>query len=450
MAKVDVAIIGAGLSGLAAARALEARGLTVAVLEARDRVGGRTLSDAVGRATFDLGGQWIGPKQRRLHALARELDLTLFPTFHAGTKLLELDRRRRSYRGSIPALSLLKLLELQRTIWRLDRMTRAIDPAAPWSAARAAELDGVSLEAWKRRHIRSRDVRDLIDLAVRSFLSVEASEVSLLHLLAYAGSAGTLLDLVEVEGGAQEARFAEGAQSLSLRLRARLRGDVRLGAPVRRIAAQAGGATVAGDWGELRCERVILALPPHLCDRIAFEPGLPVTREQLHLHAPIGATIKVLVLYREPFWRADGRSGESLSTRAPYCFTIDNTSRDGSQAALVAFVTGAMARRWGIRPAAERQAAIVDALARNFGPRAREVEAIVEKDWSADPWARGCPAAFLSPGVLTTCGPALRAPIGPIHFAGTETAREWNGYLEGALESAERVCAELVGPPPTT
>ncbi|MCA9659316.1 MAG: FAD-dependent oxidoreductase, partial [Myxococcales bacterium] len=289
VADVDVAIIGAGLSGLAAARALEGRGLDVAVFEARDRVGGRTLSDAVGRATLDLGGQWIGPKQRRLHALARELGLTLFPTFHEGTKLLELDRRRRSYRGSIPALSLLKLLELQRTIWRIDRMTRSINPAAPWASARAEALDGISLEAWKRRHVRSRDVADLIDIAVRSFLSVEPSEVSLLHLLAYAGSAGALLDLVEIEGGAQEARFAEGAQTLSLRLRERLRGDVRLSSPVRKIEATAGGATVAGDWGELRCDRVILALPPHLCDRIAFAPGLPVTREQLHLHAPIGA-----------------------------------------------------------------------------------------------------------------------------------------------------------------
>jgi monoamine oxidase len=450
MKTVDVGIIGAGLAGLATARQLEARGLSVAVVEARERVGGRTLTEPVGRGTFDLGGQWIGPTQRRLHALAQELGLSVFPTFHSGLKLLDLGRRVRTYKSTIPALSLLKLLELQRTIGRLDRLSRAIDPAAPWSSPRAAELDGLSLEAWKRRHIRSRDVRAMLDLALRSFLSIEASEISMLHLLAYAGSAGGLLQLIEVEGGAQEGRFVEGAQALSLGLRERIAGDVRLGAPARKIEVAGGGVTIHGEWGSLRCGRVVLALPPHLCDRIAFEPGLSHAREQLQLHSPIGATIKVLIRYRAPFWRDEGRSGESLSTRAPFCFTFDNSSHDGEQAALVAFITGDMARRFGDRPASERQAAVVDALARIFGPAAREVEGIHEKNWGLDPWARGCPAAFLSPGVLHTCGPALRAPQGPIHFAGTETAREWNGYLEGALESAERVCAEVLETAPAS
>ncbi len=445
METVDVGIIGAGLAGLATARQLEGRGLSVAVLEARERVGGRTLSQTVGRGTFDLGGQWIGPTQRRLHGLARELGIGVFPTFHRGVKRIELGGRVRSYRSSIPALSLLKLLELQRAIGRLDRLTRTIDPAAPWSSPRAAELDRLSLEAWKRRNILSRDVREMLDLALRSFLSIEPSEISMLHLLAYAASAGGLLQLIEVEGAAQEGRFVDGAQALSTGLRARIAGEVRLGAPARRVEVVDGGVTIRGEWGALRCDRVVVAVPPHLCDRIAFEPGLGHAREQLHLHSPIGATIKVLIRYRSPFWRDEGRSGESLSTRAPFCFTFDNSSHDGEQPALVAFITGDMARRFGDRSARERQAAIVEGLVRIFGPRARDVEGIHEKNWGLDPWARGCPAAFLSPGVLHTCGPALRSPRGPVHFAGTETAREWNGYLEGALESAERVCAELLG-----
>ncbi|MCB9706429.1 MAG: FAD-dependent oxidoreductase [Myxococcales bacterium] len=442
---VDVAIVGAGLAGLAAARALEDRGLRVAVVEARDRVGGRTLSEPIGRATFDLGGQWIGAGQRRLRALIDELGLATFPTRHQGIKILERGDRVRRYRSSIPSLPLLGLLELQRTLSRLDRLTRGVDPAAPWASPRAAELDGISLEAWKRRTIRRQDVRDMVDLAIRSFLSAEASEVSLLHLLAYAGSAGGLMKLVEVEGGAQESRFVGGAQGLTLGLRERLRGELHLTWPCRQVSIEGGRVRVRGEAGELSAERVILALPPHLTSRIDLGEHLPQAREQLHLHAPIGATIKVLLLYRAPFWRDQGLSGEALSTAAPFCFTYDNSSHDDAQPALVAFVTGDMARRWGPRPAAERHAAIIDGLVRAFGPAAREVEAIVEKDWGLDPWARGCPAAFLSPGVLHTCGPALRAPAGPIHFAGTETAREWNGYLEGALESAERVVGEIVG-----
>lgn len=443
MSDFDVAIVGAGIAGLQTARLLEARGLSVVVLEARDRVGGRTLSGPLGRGTFDLGGQWIGPTQRRLHALARELGVATFPTFHSGRKVLELDGRRTTYASSIPSLSILGLLELQRTIARLDRLTRAVDPAAPWASPRAAELDGISLEAWKRRHVRGRDVGHMLDLALRSFLSIEPAEVSLLHLLAYAGAGGGLMKLIEVEGGAQEARFVPGAQALSIGLRGLLRGDVRLDHPVRRIALDGAALRLEGPWGALTAARVVLAVPPHLTGRIDFDPLLPAAREQLQQRSPIGATIKTLLLYPRPFWRDQGLSGECVSVDAPFCFTYDNSSHDDAQPALVAFVTGDMARRWGARPAAERHAAVVEGLVRAFGPAAALPEAIHEKDWGADPWARGCPAAFLSPGILHTCGPALRDPVGPIHFAGSETGREWTGYLEGALESAERVVAEL-------
>ena len=90
-----------------------------------------------------------------------------------------------------------------------------------------------------------------------------------------------------------------------------------------------------------------------------------------------------------------------------------------------------------------RRAGCLEELGRAFGPEAATPVEFTEQRWSAEPFTRGGPVAGLGPGVLTGCGPSLRAPVGPIHWAGTETASVWSGYIEGALESGERVAAEV-------
>src|SRR5688572_21609644 len=153
--RADVVVVGAGLAGLRAARDLTAGGASVVVLEARDRVGGRTLSVPVGRGTFDLGAQWLGPGQDRVAALARELGAATFPTYHQGAKVLDLQGRVTTYKGSIPSLPLPSLVRMHLIIRRLDRMARAVPLHNPAAARRAAVWDGLSLEAWKRSHVGS-------------------------------------------------------------------------------------------------------------------------------------------------------------------------------------------------------------------------------------------------------------------------------------------------------
>ncbi len=436
-------VVGAGLAGLRAATNLAAEGVEVAVLEARDRVGGRTLSRQVGEGTFDLGGQWLGPTQERVRTLARELGSPTFPTFHQGAKVLDLHGRVRTYKGNIPSLPLPQLIDLHLTLRRLDKMSRTVPLHNPAAARRALAWDGTSLESWKRSFVRSAAVRDLLDVSTRVVFGAEPAELSLLHFLFYAASGGGLMRLVDIENGAQQDRFVGGAQSLSRGLAARLGARVCLDAPVRRIEQDDVGVTVRSDRGAVRARFAVVAVPPALAGRIDYDPGLPAARDQLTQRVPMGSTVKCILTYERPFWRERGFSGEAVCAGGPITVTFDNTSHDNRQPALVAFVVGRAARHWQQRSGSDRRRSLVGSLARWFGPEAGEPTAIVEQDWNSEVWSRGCPVGVVAPGVLTSFGNNLRQAVGRIHFAGTETATVWNGYLEGALESGERAAREL-------
>jgi monoamine oxidase len=450
--RVDVVVIGGGLSGLSCARRLLAGGATVRVLEARDRVGGRTLSRRLGAGTFDLGGQWLGPGQTRVATLADQLGLRTFPTHAAGKKLLAaVGGEPRSYEGVIPRLSPLALLDLQQALARVERAARRVPADRPLAAHDADALDARSLGEWMRRSMITASAREVFTAAVRVVFGAEPDEISLLWVLAYASGAGGLMRLVQTEHGAQERRFVDGAQSLSVRLRERVdamgggREVVRLRTAVRAIERDARGVRVRGDSWEVSARFAVVAVPPQLAARIEISPALPVPHDQLRQRWAAGATVKCLALYERPFWRECGLSGEAVFTRGPVSVTFDNGSHDGAQPCLVAFVVGGPARRWSLRPEADRRAVVLSALVRAFGEEAARPTAYVEQDWSVEPWSRGCPVSNPGPGALSAAGAAaLREPVGRIHWAGTETARRWPGYLEGAIEAGERAADEVL------
>jgi monoamine oxidase len=441
-----VVVVGAGLAGLTAARRLSARGVSVVVVEARDRVGGRVHNHDIGDdKVVEVGGQWIGPTQDRLAALAAQLGVDTFPTHGEGHNLIEYGGAVRRYSGTIPRINPAVLLDVERAQRRLNRLARGVPLQAPWEAANAAKLDGQTLATWMRRNLATKPGRMLLELGVEAVWAAEPEDMSLLHALFYIHSAGSLELLFDTEGGAQQDRFVGGSQLVPIRMAEEL-GDERvvLAAPVRRIEHSAEGVTVHADGHVLRGRRAILALAPTLAGRIAYDPPLPGYRDQLTQRMPLGTVAKCMAIYDEPFWRAEGISGQGMSDRGPVRLTFDNSPPDGSPGVLLGFLEGRHARELGRLPAEERRTAVIDCFARLFGPRAAKPDAYVERLWAEEEWTRGCYGCHMPTGAWTNYGPALHPPLGPLHWAGAEYAHVWNGYMDGAVRSGESAAAEVV------
>jgi monoamine oxidase len=440
--KTDVIVVGAGISGLRTAQLLRRQGISVVVLEARSRVGGRIYTTQVAGTAFDLGGQWVGPQQLRLLKLASEFGIQTYPQYHQGTKLLSWQGKLRRFRGEIPWLSPLAMYEL----WRLERFTRKacaqIPPDAPWSTPEARAWDGQTLAAWKQRFFLSKGAKLFLDIVARAVCTAEPGELSLLYFLSYLRWGNGLNTVISIPDGAQQARFVGGVQPLCQRLADELGQHLHLGSPVLSIRQAEEEVIIRTNRDEYTAQRVILAIPPILAGEVTYEPALPIQRHQLTKHMPMGSVIKYVALYDRPFWREKGFSGEAFSDTGPCVTTFDGCTFSGIPA-LVTFSDGAVARVYAVKTPEERKQAVLKQFAELFGQEALQPIAFAEQNWLAETWSRGCYAGIMGTGVMTKYGPALAAPCGRIHWAGTETATQWMGYIEGALQSAERVTQEV-------
>jgi monoamine oxidase len=442
----DVIVVGAGLAGLTAARALAGAGQQVIVLEARDRVGGRIVSHPIGDGKIiEMGGQWAGPTQDRILALAAELGVGTFPTYDDGAKVLHFRGKRGTYRGTIPRISPLTLVDVGRAQLRLESLARQVPVDAPWTAPKAADWDGQTFETWIRRNTASQAARSLLTLGIEAVFACEPGDISLLHVLFYARSAGSFQRTIDTTGGAQQDRFTGGSQLIAKRLAARLaEGTVVLGSPVRRIRYSGGQVTAETDAGDYGGRRIIVSAPPVLAGRISYDPPLPHWRDQLTQRTPAGSVIKCQALYDEPFWRADGLSGQATGDGEGARIVFDNSPPDGSPGVLLGFLEGDEARRLGRASPAERRQAVLSSFVRYFGPRAATPAGYAELDWQQEQWSGGCYGTLFGPGIWTRYGHALREPAGPVHWAGSETATTWSGYMDGAVQSGERAAAEVL------
>ena len=444
----DVCIVGAGYSGLTAAWRCQQAGRSVVVLEARDRIGGRVWTETRADGSWiDRGAGWLGPGQDRIYALAQEMGVETYPQYVQGDNVFELHGVTHRYHGLTPkGLGLFALLSFGVAFARLDRLSRRIPIDAPWDARDARRLDALSFETWVARwwNVPSRTARELLRTTIEGLFACSTAEVSLLHVLFHVHAAGGLTFQTSVEGGAENDRIRGGMQAVLDAIAARLAGAVRLSAPVRAIVQDAAGVTVTADGASVHAKRVIVAVPPWLSGVIAYTPKLPTDRALLVQRAPAGYAVKVALVYDDAFWRAGGLSGESIAVGSPVTLTIDACGPTPPPGILHAFLAGPDAQRWARLDPAARRAVVIDALTRRFGPTAATPREYAEHCWADEEWTRGCYMAHYPPGVLTNFGPALRAPVGRIHWAGTETATRSNGFVDGAIRAGERAAEEVL------
>ncbi len=445
-ADCDVCVVGAGFAGLTAALRLREAGLTVVVLEADDRVGGRTYTEYLSDGTpIDRGGAWFGPGQDRAYALAAELGVATYPTWARGESVLIVADAPRRYRGTVPfAIGPLQLANLGVGMARLDRLARRVPLDAPWTAPRARRWDMRTTAAWLERNMLPGLGRDLLTEALTEVFTSDLAEVSLLHTLFLIHSHRNMTHLTSIEGGAQQDRVVGGMGAILGRMCERLDDAVHLDAPVHAIAQSNDGVTVTSTPHVVRARRVVVAVPAARVDRIAFHPSLPIDRVQLVRRMPLGAIWKIAVVYDEPWWRADGLTGQSLDVTSLLPLTLDACGVTPPPGILNLFAMGKVARTLTGMTQAERRAVAVDALTKRFGSKATRITEYVEQDWTTEPWIGGGMLSRFGPGVLTSFGPALRAPVGRIHWAGSETAEITHGGIDGAIRSGERAAREIV------
>ncbi|WP_431239316.1 flavin monoamine oxidase family protein [Mycolicibacterium aichiense] len=435
----DVVVIGAGFAGLAAARELVKHGHEVLVLEGRDRVGGRSSTASLAGVPVDLGGTFVGPTQDAVLALATELGCPTEPTYNQGANLIRWRGKVRSYRGTIPRLGLLQLVDIARIQWQVERLGRNVDITKPWASPSAKKLDGTTLGGWLHSVGASASSRDLLAVMSRVTWGAEPDQVSMLHAVRYVKAAGGLDRMLDVVGGAQQDHFPGGTQQIADAMAAELGDRVRLNAIATRIEWSDAAVAVTSSAGVVEARRVIMAIPPAHRLNIDIAPAPPIGYQQLAQSWPQGALSKAYAAYPRPFWRDKGLSGQALSDQGPVFITFDVSPGDDGPGILLGF---ADSRGFDALGAEERREHALACFSALFGPDAENPIDYLDHRWGAETFAAGGPTAAVPPGAWTEFGHLLREPVGPLHWAGTETADEWTGFLDGAVRSGRRAAAE--------
>ncbi|ROS77779.1 putrescine oxidase [Curtobacterium sp. PhB130] len=454
MIERDVVIIGAGVTGLTAATRLVAEGKTVAVLEARDRVGGRTWTNDIEGVTLEIGGQWVSPDQTALLETLDELGLETYDRYREGSSVyIDADGTRTEYTGDIFPLPEATANEIERLVSVVDEYVARVDPAAPWESPDAKRLDETSFRDWLHALSPDRVATDNVELFIAgAMLTKPAHAFSALQALLMAASAGSFTNLVDADF-ILDKRVVGGMQQVSLRLAERLGDDVHLNAPVRMLRWTDEGVVAIADGGiEVHARQALVAVPPPLYTRISYDPPLPRRQHQLHQHLSMGFVIKVHAVYDRPFWRDAGLSGTAFSPYELVHEAYDNTSHGKEQGTLVGFISDEHADAVFALSAEERKSRVLQSLAHYYGPEAADPVVYYESDWGTEEWTRGAYAASFDLGGLARYGADQRAAVGPIRFASSDLAGAGYQHVDGAVRIGREVASEILAalPQPAT
>ncbi len=440
----DVIVVGGGISGMTAAKELHDAGLKVLVLEANDRVGGRTWSGAIDGGPIDFGGMFIGTTHHASIELGVSLGLEKVRARPAGKMRWRLngavlDAADGGYPEARDTAGASLGERLSTSFGLLDELAAAVGKDAPWDSPLASELDAVTASTWMAENLPDAAVRQIHDVDFNIVLGADPTEVSMLYWAFYIAQCENMHAL---QVTANDSLWIGGAGQITERIADRLDGQVVLGAPVNAIEHHSDSVTVQTPRGAFRASRVVLAMPPSAANRIQITPPLPVARRQLETRAPMGRYMKVQTRYDRQFWLEDGLSGEIFDADLG-TFTLDVTRPGDDLATLVTFIGGKHYDSWMAQDAAARQADIVDVYTSCLGPAATTPVVYNETNWTEQPYALGGPVTVMPTGLLSTVGAALREPVGQIHFAGTEAAPAWNGYMEGAVRAGQAAAAQI-------
>lgn len=442
---LDCIVVGAGLAGLRAATELVAGGRDVLVLEARERVGGRCETVHTEDGTvLELGGQWISEGHERMRRLVAEAGLTLLdPAEGSVVVRLGAERRQVPTQAELDQnLSPFELADLGQGLLRFRRLGERISTDAAWADANNAWLQQ-TVARWVASNVRTPGGQKWFANVFEGAFGRPTDEMTLLEGLQRANNGLDLESLIAVNGTLKQQRVLGGVSQVCDAMAAQLGERVRTGSPV--VAVQQDDEQVVvrlEDGTEHRAQHLVLTLPPRLVGEIEFTPGLPTWRREAAEKVPAGNVIKAALVYDAPWWRREGMSGQVGSDQGAMRVIMDNS--DDSHGVLMGFFEGPDAPSVARRSQFLRQRAMEEVVKQALGDSGYEPIAYVDRNWTSEKYTGGCHGAHFAPGVWTASGPALAAPEGRIHFAGAEYSSKFNGYMEGAVRSAEQVARQIL------
>ncbi|MGP9783332.1 putrescine oxidase [Arthrobacter sp. MYb211] len=446
----DVVVIGAGPSGLTAAFELQKCGKTVAVLEARDRVGGRTWSEEMDGATIEIGGQWISPDQTGLYSLIDELGIETFERYKAGKSVYRTtDGESIVYEGADFPVAASTVVEMNKLIELMNELAAQMNPDKPWEHPRAKELDMVSFHHFLREHSADNLACENIGLFIAGgMLTKPAHTFSALQAVLMASSAGSFDNLVD-EDFILDRRIVGTMQGVSKTVAARLGDDVFLENPVLKLEWSEDGVIAHGATVSVKAKKAVIAVPPNLYSRISYVPALPRKQLITHQHHSMGLVIKVHAVYETPFWREAGLSGTCFGPSSLVQELYDNTYTGESTGTLVGFISDVNADAMWELNEEDRKKQILQGICEFLGEKALEPKVFYLSDFGAEEWTRGAYATSYDLGGLSRFGATQNDNVGPLYFSSSDLAGEGFQHVDGAVRmgrrSAARIIAELDG-----
>ncbi|MCT0253527.1 flavin monoamine oxidase family protein [Synechocystis sp. PCC 6714] len=445
----DCIIVGSGLSGLIAARNLSRANHSVLVIEAQERLGGRMYGEYLPSGQWiDRGGQWVGPTQDRFLALLDEYNVGRFPSPSDGLKVLLFNGKRYEFdgffqgvfQGEVPKISSDEWNDAMAAWEKFDTLAQGLDEQHPKATAENKKLDSQTFADWIKENTQTEFGHWYFAYMCRAvgFLGpAEPSQVSLLHVLWGHKSAS--------QGENPEAELLHGgAGQIPQKIAAELGDSILLGEPVIHISQDNRGIEITTTKGKYQGKFAIVATPPHLAGRITYSPPMPPLRQQLTQRVPMGTCCKLLISYDRPFWRERGLAGIGLGNTTWIELCADSSDPTTGVGVIASFVVGDRYAKWIAMGAEERRQGVLSDLALYFGEEALSPVTYDEVDWPSEQWVGGGYAAFMPPGVWTSFGQALSAPVGRVHWAGTEIAPRWAGFFDGAVRTGESSSEAIV------